>query len=329
MDLLRRNKEAVVLLLDAGLPDGVPQAMGDTPSWVPDWNTLPSDPVISTNYFLSASHRTLWLDATPGAEPYAQVDKSNRTLSVHGHWNGHIVFCTNAFKQIDCASLNVNGIATIASVDGPIALLASWIGAAFRYLRTLHPNISYVEVTRECVGGDQNGPDYETVWIPVTEPHRWSDALDLYFLVRRQISAYQHSTGLRNMEVLYSVFEKSELAGQNAPFSAEALSFASTLEQNKEILDYFIEVINELALNDHRLFLSSDGYRGCGSKSLTVGDRIALVAGVPVPLLLRPVDPGTSEWSDTEYTTLCSAFLLGCVDGSLFKPEQLKEIRLV
>lgn len=43
---------------------------------------------------------------------------------------------------------------------------------------------------------------------------------------------------------------------------------------------------------------------------MELGDRIAIVAGVPAPLILRPYDPFMVDWFKSEYRCVCSAVVL-------------------
>jgi len=131
------------------------------------------------------------------------------------------------------------------------------------------------------------------------------------------------------MQSVCEIFSQAISAFRQLCFAAEAaLGIVQTLRQ-KQVLDHFIGLINDMARNNRRLFITSDGCVGCGSKGLAIADRLALVAGVPAPLVLRPADPNTSDWFETENAFVYSAFVLGWMDGSAFKPDIVGEIQLV
>ncbi|KAI4870949.1 hypothetical protein F4820DRAFT_442812 [Hypoxylon rubiginosum] len=78
-----------------------------------------------------------------------------------------------------------------------------------------------------------------------------------------------------------------------------AKKITRNLLEDKRILAYFIHLVNTITLDDRPKFLTSRGYIGCGSKGIAVGDRIALIDGVPAaPLILRPHNTSSPGISD-------------------------------
>ncbi len=57
-------------------------------------------------------------------------------------------------------------------------------------------------------------------------------------------------------------------------------------------------------------FTTKEGYIGTASTTIEVGDRLALVSGVAVPLVLRKAEGGP-DW----YTLVCPAFVHGVMFG--------------
>lgn len=96
-----------------------------------------------------------------------------------------------------------------------------------------------------------------------------------------------------------------------------------------DLLQQFTAIVGDIATNDRRIFMTSEGALGIGSGSIECGDRLALISGLPAPMVLRPDDPFTPDWFKTEHRCVCSAFVLGCMDGSQFDATAVREVRLI
>jgi hypothetical protein len=74
------------------------------------------------------------------------------------------------------------------------------------------------------------------------------------------------------------------------------------------ILTQFLRQIDQLAraASPRSLFVLADGSIGSGPRDMVLGDRIAHVAGVDIPLVLRRCRSGSGR-----YTILGKAFVLG------------------
>ncbi|KAI1374563.1 heterokaryon incompatibility protein-domain-containing protein [Hypoxylon crocopeplum] len=350
LNLLHWSPSAIVLLLDAGAT-GQPthdDEMRDVPSWVPNWNRIPPKPTISGEYFLDASHRKM--DATPRFKPYFRLRSRSDELSVRGHWKGDIRYCTAKFQKIDPRLLETEDIETLAAIDGPLAIFKRWIDAVRSNVSPIRPIVSYRPDEPPEYDPSAEAFEQSYDWVPsdhviskTVSDTSWLRRLDIYLVSTQQMSTYENHSALRKMEVLCKTFSldyavtdvdiwraagivcRLDHLGQH-----ELLKIAARkLMEKKDILDYFVDVINDLATNDRRFFITSEGFLGCGSKSIAVGDRLALVAGVPASLVLRPEDPGISDWYESKYTNVCSAFVLGWMDGSVFRPNGLRTITLI
>ncbi|KAH8743074.1 hypothetical protein F5882DRAFT_500669 [Hyaloscypha sp. PMI_1271] len=329
-DLLYWRSSAIVLLLDAGNALDYPSDMSGAPSWVPDWSGLPPKPVISTSYFLSYDRRVQ--DAAPGVKPHTRLGHNPKELFVLGHWKGHVQFCTERFWVIDVASIGTGGIGSNPSITRAVATFKTWVDAVRRNQRPLHPRRSKTErIYSDYMTMMGRAHIYRDKTIShVIRPSDVSDLMDIYMLANQKSSALEGETAARKMEAIYRVFMDTEITcPPYFSFNRIVRHTARALWQQQDYFDYFVNVINDLALNDRRPFITSEGFLGIGSKGLDVGDHIALVAGVPAPLILRPDDPFISDWFNPDYTCVCSAFVLGWMDGTMLKPETIREIKLV
>ncbi|KAI1406093.1 heterokaryon incompatibility protein-domain-containing protein [Hypoxylon fuscum] len=348
LDLLHWSPAAVVLLLDAGAAGQreYDDEMQGAPSWVPNWNRIPPIPAISGQFFLDASHRNM--DATLGSRPKFKLGSSSRQLLVRGHWKGHIRYCTARFQKIDRSSLETDGINILATPDGPLATFRRWIDAVRSNVNPYNPVMSYrpdeidYDPTAEPSEQDLDPVPSDRVISERVWDKSWLDRLNIYLLSTQQTSTYEEHSALRKLKALCKVlsfdytvtpvdiWRAAGIVCRMEDLEEDVLLRIAARElMERDVLDSFVDVVNDLAANDRRFFITSDGSLGCGSKNVTVGDRLALVAGVAAPLVLRSEDPEISDWFASEYTNVCSAFILGWMDGSVFEHRNLGAITLV
>ncbi len=72
-----------------------------------------------------------------------------------------------------------------------------------------------------------------------------------------------------------------------------------------------------------RAFITQRGYIGLGPRALAPGDVVALFFGARVPHILRPESPGSHA---TEYALVGEAFVYGIMDGELIDEDQDSQI---
>jgi hypothetical protein len=70
---------------------------------------------------------------------------------------------------------------------------------------------------------------------------------------------------------------------------------------------------------------------GCGSFNVATGDVIALVAGVPAPMMMRKRARKVSspDAAPIQYQVMCSAFVLGLMAGTAWNDDYTKTLELV
>lgn len=324
LNLLRWHSLAIVLLLDAGTSPKRSRDMDDAPSWVPDWNKLPPKPTISASYFL----RNRRFDASPEQVPDVRISQSRRELYLQGHWKAEVSFCIEKLQEVDVVSVHLYGMDVTAPLFKAVTTFVTWIAALRGNARPVEPTSCrspawdwYMISTSPDILPPSEPTDLE--YHPLLNASR---AIDIHLLLLQQTSTPENDARLRNMQTIYDIFAVAD--------SPSCMTDEATFEivqklQHAKVLDIFIDIINDMARNDRRLFVTSDGYLGCGSKGLAVGDRLALVAGVPAPLVLRPVDLDTSDWFKSQNVVICSAFVLGWMDGSAYECDKVGEIQLV
>ncbi|KAI1773107.1 hypothetical protein F4818DRAFT_443470 [Hypoxylon cercidicola] len=87
------------------------------------------------------------------------------------------------------------------------------------------------------------------------------------------------------------------------------------ISQTEGALKPFAWLINLLAQGEMRLIVTGNGAIGRVPNEAMVGDRLALVAGVPVPLTLRTREPAGEDWHSSEYEVIGHAYIQGWMDG--------------
>lgn len=93
---------------------------------------------------------------------------------------------------------------------------------------------------------------------------------------------------------------------------ATSTSFTAALGNDKKLLDFMMNCSYRLA-GQRVLFATTQGHIGSGPASMAVGDRLMLLKGVAVPMVLRPVKEGYNE-----FRVVGPAFVPGLMDLSVF-----------
>lgn len=78
-----------------------------------------------------------------------------------------------------------------------------------------------------------------------------------------------------------------------------------------------------------RLFVTGKGYLGCGNQNVAVGDKVFLLPGAPVPILLRSLGRASSE-PEEGFRVVSDMFTVGYMEDDhwLVSEERLKRIRI-
>ena len=114
-----------------------------------------------------------------------------------------------------------------------------------------------------------------------------------------------------------------KISGLETPGAVERLLTDLKLPEHKNALVDFEYCCSKLA-NRRILFISSKGYLGSGSEGIAVGDSVALVAGVPLPLILRAAGDGKIA-----STVVGPAIVAGIANGEAWRPEDSAEMVLI
>ncbi|KAI1458255.1 heterokaryon incompatibility protein-domain-containing protein [Annulohypoxylon moriforme] len=325
-DVMKWQKSSMVLLLDAGKRLKDNPDMYDSPSWVPDWSNPLPGPTISTNFFLSGKDRKF--NATLGVEEYVRFTTKPNELIVRGHWSGSITYVTKAFHPIPNNLMYNDILQYLAAPEGPIASFIDWMSIVAYTSRPLRPRVSMFQArggTYTALTGKRSAST------TVLEPGDDSDHFDAYFALTQQTATYGTSDLFCEIEGVLDVltWSRKSYGVENCNSYEARIGTARELALDAKVLKTFIWLINDMARSERRLFVTSENVVGCGSKGAAVGDRLALVAGLPAPLILRPTNPKMKNWFNADYEVICSAFVAPWMDGSACRAGDMNDIRLV
>lgn len=115
-------------------------------------------------------------------------------------------------------------------------------------------------------------------------------------------------------------------ASNNAQAKAEALRrHIRNSSDGLASLTFMINHVNEYLSRERIIFITRDGYIGTGPAGIQAGDRIALIAGIPVPLVLREMAAASGR-----FVVVGPAYVEGYMLGELHeKGSDLEVIILV
>jgi hypothetical protein len=284
LDLLQWDGRALVLLLDC--------CNYKEPSWSPDWRLTSQQSWLNEKYFYDLSSDR----ATQNSSPHFAITDDRSGLFVYGKeiHNGIIVWRSTDITTEDTSEEGQKKEAEIWNLK----VLMDWLRVGMQdHMKTEADTVSLSKQIRifEAVEASlvsSSVSEEETVlssainainelrslaklsngfisWLKVIEPYLFPM---FYDSVKSEGANEQYLTDIMAENAAYLAFE----------------CYKKLLESDKAIL-YHRRICSEIA-GRRRLFIfsSSQGvYFGTGSIAAEVGDRLCLVSGLPVPMLLR------------------------------------------
>ncbi|XXH00834.1 hypothetical protein Hte_007185 [Hypoxylon texense] len=296
--LMRWKPSFVSLLIDCCQETGGRDPeMGDTPTWVPDWNKIADDDLSTYQFFLADRREMV---AKLGQTPYIRLSTNLRELFVRGQWAGigQLVFCTDKFEKVEGLTEDMNGHCFEITPNN-IALLS----------RSLTSIVDWINTARYIQPGDSSGRlDRESLDIMSTA--LWKPSVD-------------------SLHAMYEVILQAESnIQQGHPPSVDIGAITQTILQNRGLLKYCVRVITDLSDEERRLFVTSDGTVGLAYRQAAIDDRLALVEGVPAPLLLRPSKSASLSLPEDGYEVISPAWVDRWSWGEALKLGQPVEIKI-
>jgi hypothetical protein len=286
--LLNWEPAVISLMVEAGVQSGLDEG---TPPWVPNWNTVNSRGWIVSSY----PYNTCEFSATPSSMPHASI--SGNRLAVKGFFYDRASLCSPPFRTSDSTTIEPRP-ETISSSRDAIVFFSKWIAISRR-------DISFNEAY---------------------DPLPWAI---LNIMEGLTAHAYKATATFTNDEqaafdAWYRIFANAGHDELTQPHGDDVLfeKVARALSNNAFARQFFARCYQKVA-GKRNLFFTQEGHIGTGPEGMIEGDRIVLVAGVPLPMVLR-------ETSTGDYLLIGAALIPGLITGkewrrrvTLTRPEEI------
>ncbi|KAL1633876.1 hypothetical protein SLS58_010932 [Diplodia intermedia] len=238
-----------------------------------------------------------WLDRAyyVGENPHSATPATSRVralaegpyLRVSVQWHGNVTFSSGPLDPDDAA----DDTAAQAGLQHALAKCLHW----FSWLRVLTPSTPVYESVSNAV--------FPVVEGGVREESAGGGFNEWYRVIMELIRAYGPAQ-----------FDDPDVLG-------EALGLIGANEMAR---GYFERCRGRLVAARRNLFITSYGYLGSGPHTMVEGDQVALVSGLPVPMILRRAGDGSSG-----FTVVGPAFVHGLMKGEEWDEDKLQEVVLV
>lgn len=293
----------ILLLMDSGT--GRTQRLHDTPTWVPVFHDCASSWLDPTYYSGENVHSAtpkadLLFNFFPGRATSGEQDVRNTTSSEYGNeltmsvqWHGTVRLLFGLLgTTTPHPPENANISPRILPELLPKVLL--W----FSHLREKVPATQAYTSISNAIFRVLQARDS----LPVEDE---GDSFNKWYSILIQLAGTTSTKEDCNDEVVVD----------NA---------FSTLTTDPDACDYFIQCCTKLVKERRNLFITSCGYIGSGPDTMLEGDKIALVRGIPVPMLLRDAEDGSGR-----YTVVGPAFVHGLMRGEDWGKQKEQNVVLI
>ncbi|KAK1830990.1 heterokaryon incompatibility protein-domain-containing protein [Podospora conica] len=299
-DLIRWRPDMTNLLLDAGWSrTGMVEEDDPAPSWVPDWDIVSKKQSIRQNPGLFAPDRYYRPHeqsfATDGWPIRAEVDGDR--LRVAGVWVGRVGFSTGKFfymagvtdlvTSAEDRRAKVQTMAADPLLAKQTVVLAVWV----LYCRR-NATLAYESVP-DAMNTVLRGPALST-----SGRQRAAEERNSFYTVYQALIAVEP-------EVL-----DRAAAGEADEAQMRVRELFEESENNQRLLNLALRYVNDYLAERRALFVTDRGHIGTGATDARVGDRLALIAGVSVPMVLREKHRGGGE-----YVVVGPAFVPGFMES--------------
>jgi hypothetical protein len=246
------------------------------PSWVPDFTIPPTGPESGMNAFIGKSH-----NATLNSPARCELLPGAKLLVVHGKLLGHV-------KHVGNSMLDSTGIFL-----GDKAYIAEAFRIMVEWFYFLHFDPSTIEEV------------FHTLMA------RWSKSHVERTALKACVSAFIQSGAYRR-KFLYpdKEFETNEIDPEH---EAVPLFLTKSNEGREDVRQAWLHICR--VLDGWRCFTTKSDEIGFGVGDLKEDDRVALISGLELPLVLRPTSDG--NWKLIGYS-----YVHGIMDGELWPSDE-------
>ena len=294
------------------------------PSWVPDW----SDPGFTAYSGFSKPH--LISDLNRGvfcagpAEPIWDFNASHRHLKLKGKLIDSVIYRGSTLEtsqlipsRMEIAQSNYENIKAgdfseiVAGIYSSFKVTKNWVDMT-TWMPEYPSGESVKSALRRTLFYDSSDPVKEKIK---------AESFEAWYLA---MTATDHDLTTMAMEGSgipnASSDGSEELCKAFEAVHPEEIRVFLAMDNNGRF-DFHAQAA--VSSNQKCLFITGNGYMGTGTDRVKPGDRIALVAGFNMPLLLRPADGG--------YELITHVYVHGVMYGEAWPPnnEELEEITLV
>jgi hypothetical protein len=327
VDLIRWQPRMINLVLDAGIAS----RFADVPSWVPDWTIAAERCYFDTDYLYYHTKR----NATWKWVPSVTVD--GNSLHVAGVWKGVVNFSCGPFNGVGESS--IDDYTDDDTLWAQILRLATWILHTRRNATTAYSSVpeSVRRVLREpskAKAVAAEGTKQTTEGATNTEG---TALLTTAGQAAETAEAAPTSEEQQGFDSAYRFLSSIDSSSLDKPGVTKnnGLSLRAHLQDSPNgtrALAFIVKTINQLASGRRTVFTSYEGYVGTGPMEISVGDRIALVAGIAVPLVLRE---SQTTLSGNDSSETCEVIGPAVIDGYMLgeagemKSQNVETITLV
>ena len=253
-------------------------------SWVPDWTTVLEKTWLSQDY----TYGTNKCDATPGSIAHASINGIH--LKVKTNLKGLSQFCSQPLRDLDIVAI---------MQARPTALRS-----LFEQVLDIYRLVSFAGHDAETLARYESS-SFVIYCVLEGEPMRVGT------LKAAQFSSFYNFIRTHSVPIL------SEQTSASA---------ASLFEHSSRDADAFNYLRRCCAKNagKRNIFTCQNGSVGSGPPTMKATDQVVLVAGVPVPLILRAQDKGSRT-----FTLVGPAYVHGMMNGEEWGNEEMCDIALL
>lgn len=306
--LLRWEPALISMLIDA---TATSRPSADAPSWVPDWGSIGARSWLHTSYV----YNTCSQRATPSSAPCALV--SGGRLTVRGTIYDASRSCSGPLREFRDDDI-VPSLSVYSAAGRAILDFVSWVSAARRDIRLENAFESLPRAIFDVlagpltkagtgsIGGDDSGPGSGAKSDTMKSFNEWYQIFS---------DATTRSAG-----------GSRPLAPRNSRIDSatSVRAVATALADNPAAKHFFTQCCAEM-MGRRSVFFTRKRYIGTGPEGMRSNDCIALVAGVPAPMVLRAaITPNGAE-----YSVLGPALIPALMNGEGWDEAKAEDIILV
>lgn len=327
MDMLKFRPSAINLLIYVNNfqhgQGSLEMRTEKSPSWVPDWSKLEAKHFISLQ---PSSIPEVYCATKDGLAAMATLSGDRKAIFVSGHWKGAVSFYMGSLQIISdkAPSMLTRNDAMYRAIE----LFTGWVAAV---TKLVFPEHKVIRRVYQRLGPCSDGPGQIQAYKPREKAVHPATVVHA-FLTQRGSTAKMECDLLR-FSRMYNIFAHAQKLqnrrSRQPEMTPQAAQEIFISLHSEGLLQFFVDMINGQARNSSSWFITTEGDLGCGTHSVMPGDRLALVAGVATPMVLRPLDSDNPDWFDSKYVAVCSAYVLGWMHGEVFEEELVRTIHII